>query len=57
MEPIVYETLDWTTIANPGGLQLLDPLEIIGGAYVMLDAGSTPWGRPEFRGFRGTKTI
>ena len=43
MEPIDYAALDWTTIANFGGLQLLDPLEIIGGAHIMLNPSSTPW--------------
>jgi murein DD-endopeptidase MepM/ murein hydrolase activator NlpD len=39
-----YTTLDWTTISDPERLQLLDPLQFLGGQYVLVDSGSASWG-------------
>jgi murein DD-endopeptidase MepM/ murein hydrolase activator NlpD len=37
-----YTTMDWTTISDPERLQLLDPLQLLGGKYVLVDSSSTP---------------
>jgi murein DD-endopeptidase MepM/ murein hydrolase activator NlpD len=43
---IPTETLDWERISNSASLQLLDPLEILDGVYVLLDRGRAPWTSP-----------
>ncbi len=45
--PVDYETLDWATIANRGGLQLIDPMEIIDSDHVLLEGGSVLWENPK----------
>ncbi len=45
--PILYEGLDWTTISAPERLQLVDPLNMIDGARVIIDRESAPWESPK----------
>ena len=35
---VLFETIDWSTINDPERLQLLDPLQIIDGAHVLLES-------------------
>ena len=37
-----YDTLDWSNISDPERLQLLDPLQILGGLYELLGTSQAP---------------
>jgi murein DD-endopeptidase MepM/ murein hydrolase activator NlpD len=47
-EEILIETIDWERIGDPERFQLLDPLEVLDSAHVLLDSGKAPWKSPSF---------